>query len=486
MLAPMPTLPWFEIASLLYLVWVVGASATILAQRRSPTATLAWLLAFVAIPVVSGIYYLVFGPRRLRRRKLRYGSARSSLAREVTNYLRGSCCATPPALSPEAAALAGVIARLGQGGPTGATAVEILEGGDACVEAIERAIAAARHHVHCEYYIWEPDRVGTRIRDALAAAARRGVEVRALYDALGSRDSAGAFWEPLESAGGKVRAFNPVRLSIASLNFANFRTHRKIVVVDGETGFVGGNNLHEAASAAISGLAAWRDVHARIEGEPVRRLQRLVLEAWVYAGGDLAVDLDAVRRYFPPAHAAAGQPVQVLASGPDDDDAPIHAFFLAALSTARRRAWIQTPYLVPDEPLESALRVAVLRGIDVQVIVPRKGDSRLVSAASRTYCEALTRAGVRVLEYGPPMLHAKTMVIDDTVAVVGTANLDNRSFRLNFEVAAAFYDAGVIARLASRFEEDRATSTDFRKRRREGSRVAAMLESLARLSSPVL
>ena len=482
----MPTLPWFDIAALLYLAWVVVASATLLAQRRSPTATLAWLFAFVALPVASGIYYVVFGPRRLRRRKLRYGTARTSLAREVTHYLRSSCCATQPVLSPEAAALAGVIARLGQGGPTHATAVDILEGGDACVEAIGQAIAAARHHVHCEYYIWEPDRVGTRVRDALAAAARRGVEVRVLYDALGSRDSAGAFWEPLEAAGGKVRAFNPVRLSIASLNFANFRTHRKIVVVDGVTGFMGGNNLHEAASAEIAGAAAWRDVHVRIAGEPVRRLQRLVLEAWVYAGGDVAVDLEAVRRFFPPADATEGQPVQVLASGPDDDDAPIHAFFLAALSTARTRAWIQTPYLVPDEPLESALRVAVLRGVDVQVIVPRQGDSRVVSAASRTYCEALSRAGVRVHEYGPPMLHAKTMVIDDTVAVVGTANLDNRSFRLNFEVACAFYDAGVIDRLATPFGEDRATSTDFRKRRREGSRVAAMLESLARLSSPVL
>jgi cardiolipin synthase A/B len=130
--------------------------------------------------------------------------------------------------------------------------------------------------------------------------------------------------------------------------------------------------------------------------------------------------------------------------------------------------------------------VAVLRGVDVQVIVPRKGDSRLVSAASRTYCEALGRAGVRVLEFGPPMLHAKTMVIDDTVAVVGTANLDNRSFRLNFEVAAAFYEPAVIARLASRFEADRARSSAFPPRRREGSRISALLESLARLSSPVL
>ena len=486
MLAAMPTLPWIEILIALYVAWVLGASATLLTQRRSPTATLAWLLAFAALPVVSGVYYLVFGPRRLRRRKLRYGRAQEALANEVRQYLRSSCCQAPAALTPEAAAIAGVIARLGQGGPTLASAVDILEEGDEFLAALESAIAGARDHVHAEYYIWAPDGAGTRIRDALAAAARRGVEVRVIFDALGSGDAGPAFWAPLREAGGTALAFNPVRLSVASLNFANFRTHRKIVVVDGTLGFVGGNNLHDPVSRAAKGGEAWRDVHARIAGEPVRRLQRLVLENWLYAGGKVPGDLDSVKRFFPPAMATTGQPVQILASGPDDEDAPIHAFFLAALSAARTRAWIQTPYLIPDEPLESALRIAVLRGVDVQVIVPRVGDSRIVSAASRTYCEALSRAGVHVLEYGPPMLHAKTMVIDDTVAVVGTANLDNRSFRLNFEVAAAFYDRGVIGQLSRRFEADRAASTDFARRRREGSKVQAMLESLARLSSPVL
>lgn len=481
----MPPHPWTAILVALYFAWVFAASLTVLVQRRSPTATLAWIFAFAALPVVSGIYYVVFGPRRLRRRRRRYGHAREALARDVAEYLRSSRCREHPVLSPDAAALAGVVARLGQGSPTLATHVELLEEGDAHLEAIAAAIAGARHHVHCEYYIWEADATGTRIRDALVDAARRGVEIRALYDAVGSNDTPRSFWHPLVGAGGAALPFNPLRFSVASLNFANFRTHRKIVVVDGHIGFVGGNNLHDPVSASASGHGAWRDVHARIEGEPVRRLQRLVLENWVYAGGTVSADLEAVKRYFPPAQGCGGQPVQVLASGPDEQDAPLHAFFLAALSTARTRAWIQTPYLIPDEPLESALRVAVLRGVDVQVIVPRQSDSRLVGAASRTYCEALGRAGVRVLEYGPPMLHAKTMVIDDTVALVGTANMDNRSFRLNFEVAAAFYDPAIIDRLARRFQKDRAAAGSFRSRR-AGSRVAALLESLARLSSPVL
>jgi cardiolipin synthase len=193
-----------------------------------------------------------------------------------------------------------------------------------------------------------------------------------------------------------------------------------------------------------------------------------------------------VPSYFPPAQPCdPGVPVQILASGPDDETAPLHAFFLAALSTARKRAWIETPYLIPDEPLEAALRVAELRGVDVQVIVPRHGDSKLVTAASHTYCESLVKAGIHIFEYGPPMLHAKTMVVDETVAVVGTANLDNRSFRLNFEVAAAFYDREVVAHLSRRFEEDRAACKPFPLRRR-GPRLTQLLESVARLTSPVL
>ena len=157
----------------------------------------------------------------------------------------------------------------------------------------------------------------------------------------------------------------------------------------------------------------------------------------------------------------------------------------AAISVARQRVWIETPYLIPDEPLEAALRVAVLRDVDVQVIVPKAGDSRLVTAASRTYCDALGRAGVHVFQYGPPMLHAKTMLVDDVMGLVGTANMDNRSFRLNFEIAAAFYDQGVIDHLAKRFQDDRRFSEPFPLRRR-GPQITQLLESIARLTSPVL
>jgi cardiolipin synthase len=474
------TLPWFEIFVGSYFLWVLVACVTLLAERRSPTATLAWIFAFIAIPVLSGIYYMMFGPRRLVRRRRRYDIARGSIARRLGLADDGPA---RPALTPDAAALAQVARRLEQGEPTFASAVRLLDDGDQCMQALEEKILESRHHIHLEYYIWEPDDVGTHFRDLLTGAARRGVEVRVLYDAMGSPHLNEGFWRPLREAGGEVLAFNPVR--VLRITFGNFRTHRKIVVCDGLAGFLGGINMHNAASATRSGKNAWRDQHVRIDGEPVYRLQRLFLENWNYSRGAFKLTTGNAGKYFPAARIGKGVPVQILSCGPDDTNAPLLAFFLAALSTARARVLIQTPYLVPDEPLESALRIAELRGVDVQVIVPRHGDSKIVTAASHTYCDSLGKAGISVFEYGPPMLHAKTMVIDETVAIVGTANLDNRSFRLNFEVAAAFYDETIIRRLAKRFEEDRAISRPFKSRRR-GERLAALLESIARLTSPVL
>ena len=477
---------WYFLLGL-YIVWVIGACATLLMNRRSPTATLWWLFAFIAFPIVSGVYYLVFGPRRLQRRRVRYKIARGLLANDVAEYLRTSCGATPQRLGADAAGLAEVGQRLGQEMPTFATQVILLDEGDRYLEALEDAITRSRHHVHLEYYIWEADDVGQHFRDLLVAARKRGVRVRVLFDDVGSPDVDDRFWAPLREAGGEVLPFNPVRFTRASIHFANFRTHRKIVVCDGGTGLLGGMNLHSPASATRSGKNAWRDAHVVIEGEPVRRLQRLFLENWIYSKGKFLLTAENLAQYFPAFDATrkGSAPTQILASGPDDERAPIHAFFLAAISTARQRIWIETPYLIPDEPLEAALRVAELRGVDVQVIVPREGDSRLVTAASNTYCESLNKAGVEVHEYGPPMLHAKTMIIDDVVGVVGTANMDNRSFRLNFEVVAAFYDAATIARMADRFMQDRGASRPFAARKR-GPRYTVFLESLARLASPVL
>jgi cardiolipin synthase len=199
-----------------------------------------------------------------------------------------------------------VARRLDQGEPTFASAVKLLDDGDATMKALEEKILESRHHVHLEYYIWEPDQVGTHFRDLLAAAARRGVQVRVLYDAMGSPKVNRKFWAPLREAGGEVIAFNPVRL--LRITFGNFRSHRKIAICDGLAGFLGGINMHDPASATRSGKDAWRDQHVRIDGEPVHRIQQLFLENWNYSGGKFQLNAGNLDKYFPAARTGKGHP----------------------------------------------------------------------------------------------------------------------------------------------------------------------------------
>jgi cardiolipin synthase len=379
-----------------------------------------------------------------------------------------------PQLTTDVAAMAKVVSRLGQGDPTFAASVKLLDSGDHYLSALERAIQAAKHHVHCEYYIWEPDKVGTRFRDLLVAAVGRGVQVRVVVDAVGSRAANDKFWAPLVAAGGEWVRFNPLRFRLGGLTFANFRTHRKIVVIDGNVGFMGGKNLHDPVSATASGKGAWRDMHTRIDGEPVRRLQRLFVENWIYAGGKFTLDLENVKHMFPAAKEQRGKAVQILASGPDDDRYAIYAFFLVAISTARYRVWITTPYFVPDESLESALRVAVLRGVDVQLIVPLRGDSRVVTAASRTYCDALARPACTCTSTGrrccTPRPWSWTTRWGSSALPTSTTAASASTSRS----PAAFYDKDVIDQLAATFATDRAASRPHK--RRKSAKLSAFLD----------
>jgi cardiolipin synthase len=325
--------------------------------------------------------------------------------------------------------------------------VRLLLGGDETFAAVEEAIRGARHHVHLESYIFEPDLVGTHLRDVLVERALAGVEVRVLCDAVGSRHLGRRFLSPLRAAGARFAWFGPVSLARLRLRLFNFRTHRKIVVVDGAVGFTGGVNVHDEESAAARGARAWRDTHVRIEGAVVRWLQLVFLENWSYATGQGPTG----PAYFPEVPDEGAHPVQILASGPDEPWRAIHKLYFAAIAMARERVLVATPYLVPDEAMLTALTTAALRGVDVQILVPRRSDSRTATAAGRSYFEELLVAGVRVFEYTPGMMHAKTLVVDGFFAAVGTANMDSRSFRLNYEVTSVCYDAAGATALAEVF-----------------------------------
>jgi cardiolipin synthase len=476
----------------LELLWVVLMAGWMLQERRPPVTTLAWILGLALLPVVGLPVYLVLGPRRLKRRLLRRAAARQNVSGkpEAWESLEAEAPVQSRQLLQLARTLTGVPAET-------ATALTLYADGDRTIDAIVEAIAAARDHVHLEYYIFAPDGAGTRVRDALVERASAGVEVRLLVDASGSSRLTGRFLAPLLAAGGQVARFNPAFGGKVSARFLNFRTHRKMVVCDGLTGFTGGVNISDSHSRAARGDAAWRDTHLRIAGNAVHGLQLAFLEDWYFsrAGEPPSVTEELRARYFP--EAERGQHlVQVVASGPDEpgprlsrlDETghAVEALYFAAITGARRRLWLTTPYLLPSEPMVAALESAALRGVDVRLLVPALTDSRLVDAAARTFQGGLLAAGASIHLFGPPMIHAKTCVVDDDLAIVGTANLDNRSLRLNFEVVAAIHGGPVVEELAGFFRHalERARSCAP-----EGGRQGLpgrVISSLARLLSPQL
>ena len=269
-----------------------------------------------------------------------------------------------------------------------------------------------------------------------------------LVDSVGAGVNA-VFFSELVAAGGHYARFNPPRLGLR-LRLLNFRSHRKIVVIDGEVGYLGGMNVCDEQTSGVDGESPWRDTQLRIEGEAVRWLQRSFLENWQFSTPS---PMPIEPEYFP-SQPRGDHWLQIVRGGPDRAVFPIHEFFFTAIAGADERIWISSPYLVPDEATLLAIRSAAHRGVDVRLLVPVCGDSRLVAAAVRSYYDDWLACGARVFEYGPAMLHAKTMVVDRELAVVGSANVDNRSFRLNFEIVAAIYGEEAADALAEEFEED--------------------------------
>lgn len=473
---------WWALLPFVETVWVIAVAVWILFERRSPLATVAWIMALSLLPVVGLLVYLLLGPRRFRRRKLRHAEAQD-IARELG--VRANDDLTGEASPPVRALMRLCTGVAGRPATPRCADLELFTRGEALFDTLERAIEQARHHVHMEYYIWLPDATGTRLRDCLAARAEQGVEVRVLVDGFGGSAATDRFWRPLRGAGGRVERFNPLSVSRWRPRLSNFRSHRKIAVIDGEVGFTGGMNITDAQAGRGEGGAVWRDTHLGLRGPATRGLQMVFCEGWYYATGR-ALDGEA---YFPLPGRGGGdrRPLQIVASGPDENCDAIHKLYASAIAAAQRRVLLSSAYFVPDAALHTALVTAALRGVDVRVLVPAVSDLRVVAAASRSYYPELIAMGVRVFEYGPAMLHAKTLVVDDLVAVVGTANCDPRSFFLNFEVVAACYRPDLCASLARSFEQDLGSAVEVTRDSIGRAGLARrLLQNAARPLSPVL
>jgi cardiolipin synthase A/B len=460
------------------IAWVIGMSGYILLERRPPLATLAWIVSLATLPLLGFVVYYFLGPRRLERKRRRRITAR--IVRRALH--RGKHHNEPPhaeTLGATGARLSAVAIGTEQAPPLPATSVDVFTSGAEAYNAIIAAIASAQHHIHLEYYILLDGVVAKRVRDALMERARAGVHVRLLLDGLGT-SRLGAYLRPLRDAGVQVARFGPRMRP----GFVNFRTHRKIVVVDGTVGFTGGMNIEDGHDETVVGAAhAWRDTQVRIAGDAVAPLALAFLEDWQYATRE---SLDGPE-YLLPFTGDGDRLVQICASGPDAHPQSIHAVYFTAISTARHRIWISTPYFVPDEPMQTALLAAALRGVDVRVLLPGNSDHIVVDAAARSYFPELLAAGVKIFAYGPPALHAKTLVVDHDAAIIGTANIDNRSLRLNFEIAAVCYGQRAADAMAEAFERDlRAARAVSATEREHASLGARLFEGVARLLSPML
>lgn len=470
----------------------------VLLHRKEPPSTAAWILALIFLPGVGATLFLMFGRDRVRHPVQRKREADQRLQRRKGKRSLGRALRAAPmrerALSrlpsPVERELFRVGAALAGAEPTAGNAVELLQDGDATYAAIGAAIDAAERCVHVEYYLIRNDATAAWFGERLRAAAERGVDVRVLVDGYGSFWLRRSWMRALRAAGARAAFFLPARLLL--FQPMNLRNHRKIVVVDGRIGFTGGLNIGDEYRGK---RGPWRDTHLCLTGPSVAQLERVFEQDWHFATGEELPHVDQATEAT--LHAAAGSEaapsdavVAIVRSGPDIEGLEreiIHRLFFGAITLSRERVYITTPYFIPDRSIIVALQTAALRGVDVRLLLPSRSNHKVVWMAGRSFYEDLLRAGVAIYEYGPGMIHAKTMIADGAVAFVGSANMDLRSFRLNFEVHAVVRDEATARGLEAGFAADLAVSKRIELEAFRGrSRAQKALEGAARLLSPLM
>jgi len=469
-----------------HLLMVAAIVTTIVRERRDPTKSLAWIAFTALVPVVGLAVYVLFG-RNWRKRKMfdkkELVDQRWIEALSEQQFLRLS----DPALTatPEIVHNRDTI-RLMLGNSRALLSlhngVEVLQNGKATFASLYAALKGARRSIHLEYYIFENDRIGRQIETILKRKAAEGVEVRLIYDGVGTLWTEASIFRRLRRAGVMVECFMPVALPWLSSR-VNYRNHRKIVVIDGRTAYTGGINIAERYLTGTK-LGRWRDIHLRIEGESVKMLQTVFLNDWHFVRPTERLDPD---DYFTNARPERVCPVQIAVSGPDSDWETIMQAFFSAITRAREQILIATPYFTPGAAMLTALKVAALSGIDVRLIIPGRSDSRLALWATHSYVEELLEAGIRVYTYQGGFNHSKLVIIDGDFCSVGSANMDTRSLEDNFELSALIYDRTVAAELKASYEADlRSSHAVTLDEWRARSRWKGARESLARLLGPLL
>ncbi|CAN7321757.1 cardiolipin synthase [Trinickia sp. LjRoot230] len=479
---------WLSLGSLIFAAHALGAIAACHAilNTRTSQGAIAWAVSLVSMPYFTLVPYLFLGrskfsgyvdARRLENELLR------SRAHPSAWDTHGSTAGRP------AQALGHNVVR-SLAGLSGmpflpGNAVRTLVNGDATFSAILDAIEQARHYVLVQFFIVRDDSLGEMLKNLLIAKAAAGVRVCFLYDSIGSFDLPQRYVTALLAGGVEVHPFATSKRFVNRFQL-NFRNHRKIVVVDGERAFVGGHNVGVEYLGGNPRLSPWRDTHIELRGPVVASVQFVFIEDWHWATQQLP-HLEPSQAETPKAADAADMHCLVVAPGPADKEETGSLFFVAAINAAQTRIWITTPYLVPDEAVFSALRLAVMRGVDVRILIPCRRDHYVVFEVSKLYAYELVRAGVRIFRYQPGFLHQKVVLIDQVAAAVGSANLDNRSFRLNFEIMVLTVDDAFAAEVEAMLLRDFAEALEVdRQEYRDAPALRRVLMHVARLFAPIL
>ena len=463
------------------LMWALVAVTAIhvIMDNRQPAKTMAWALVIVFLPFVGIVFYLFFGinhrrERLVNQRQLDELTKRSMLSFVEQQNLR---------VADNHKQLVDLFVNQSMSLPFKNNLIDIMTDGYAFFPELLKDISTARHHIHIDMYIFEEDALGNLVADALIDKAREGVRVRIIYDDVGCWRVHHGFFERMREEGIEIHAFLPVHFPTFTSK-VNYRNHRKLIIIDGRTGYVGGMNI-----ALRYANANWRDTMLRLEGGIVYSLQRAFLVDWYFVDRTLITD----RAYYPPTPNTHNPSpnnclAQLVTSGPTTPYPEIMQGYVRAITAARRYIYIETPYFLPNEPVLFALKTAIVAGVDVCLLCPRHSDARFTEWASRSYLRELHEAGARIHLYTAGFLHSKLMVIDDALSTCGSTNVDFRSFENNFESNIFIYDEGTALRLKKVFLDDLSHSTalaDVPSWVRPKF-LQRLWESLTRLLSPLL
>ena len=466
------------IVSLLFLLAVVIAIAIIVMDNRNPYKTLAWMLVLVFLPVVGLVLYYFFGQDTRKERLIsKKGFKRLTRYPMMEFQMQESFKVSEE----KQHQLIRFFQRDNLALPFEGNSIKVFQDGYSMLQGLLAAIKSAQHHIHVEFYIFEDDAVGRLVKDALMDKAREGVEVRVLYDDVGCWKVPFLFFDEMREAGVEVRGFLKVRFPRFTSK-ANYRNHRKLVIVDGRIGFVGGMNLAKRYLKGVS-WGIWKDIMMQVEGKAVYGFQTTFLTDWYATDHSLITSSS----YFPKMDDKGSSLMQVVTSDPVGEWKDIMQGLLIAIVSAQKYCYIQTPYLLPTEPILLALKTAVAAGVDVRIMIPEKSDTKWVHWGTMSYLQELMKAGMKIYMYRKGFLHSKLFVCDDCLSSVGSTNMDFRSFEHNFEVNAFMYDKTSALMMKEIFLSDQKDAKLLHlKEWRMRPWSQKMKESVIRLFAPLL